>query len=115
MTSQIEPVRLGTAYHNSISRPRHDPLTSILEIIDNVLGLEVATMKQIVGIVRSTYCGTFALQYMHISDPEQAGWLKERIEGYGKEVKFTEEGGPPHVVVRPDAVERDQHCVWVRL
>jgi 2-oxoglutarate dehydrogenase E1 component len=29
---------------------------------------------------------------MHISDPEQAGWLKERIEGYGKEVHFTREG-----------------------
>jgi 2-oxoglutarate dehydrogenase E1 component len=38
------------------------------------------------AIVKRTYCGTFALQYMHISDPEQAGWLKERIEGYGKEV-----------------------------
>lgn len=60
--------------------------------IDNVLGLEVATMKQIVDIVRSTYCGTFALQYMHISNPEEAGWLKERIEGYGKEIAFTKEG-----------------------
>tara|TARA_R110002049_G_scaffold23781_3_gene84492 strand:- start:100943 stop:103903 length:2961 start_codon:yes stop_codon:yes gene_type:complete len=60
--------------------------------IDNVLGLEVATMKQIVDIVKRTYCGTFALQYMHISDPEQAGWLKERIEGYGKEIAFTKEG-----------------------
>ena len=29
---------------------------------------------------------------MHISDPEQAGWLKERIEGYGKEITFTREG-----------------------
>ncbi len=41
--------------------------------IDNVLGLEVATMAQIVDILKTTYCGTFALQYMHISDPEQAG------------------------------------------
>ncbi|MEW9921055.1 2-oxoglutarate dehydrogenase E1 component [Marimonas sp. MJW-29] len=60
--------------------------------IDNVLGLEVATMRQIVGIVKRTYCGTFALQYMHISDPEQAGWLKERIEGYDKEISFTKNG-----------------------
>ena len=60
--------------------------------IDNVLGLEIATMKEIVGIVKSTYCGTFALQYMHISDPEQAAWLKERIEGYGKEIQFTQTG-----------------------
>ncbi|HSG37301.1 MAG TPA: 2-oxoglutarate dehydrogenase E1 component, partial [Paracoccaceae bacterium] len=39
-----------------------------------------------------TYCGTFALQYMHISDPEQSAWLKERIEGFDKEIRFTREG-----------------------
>jgi 2-oxoglutarate dehydrogenase E1 component len=60
--------------------------------IDNVLGLEMASMRQIVDIVKRTYCGTFALQFMHISDPEQAAWLKERIEGYGKEIAFTREG-----------------------
>ena len=60
--------------------------------IDNVLGLQMASMRQIVEIVKRTYCGTFALQYMHISDPEQAAWLKERIEGYGKEIAFTREG-----------------------
>jgi 2-oxoglutarate dehydrogenase E1 component len=60
--------------------------------IDNVLGLQVASMRQIVDIVKRTYCGTFALQYMHISDPEQSAWLKERIEGYGKEITFTREG-----------------------
>ena len=60
--------------------------------IDNVLGLETASMRQIVEIVQRTYCGTFALQFMHISDPEQSSWLKERIEGYGKEIAFTREG-----------------------
>ncbi len=60
--------------------------------IDNVLGLEVATLSNILQILKRTYCGTFALQYMHISDPEQAAWLKERIEGFGKEIAFTKEG-----------------------
>ncbi|WP_299650310.1 2-oxoglutarate dehydrogenase E1 component [uncultured Jannaschia sp.] len=60
--------------------------------IDNVLGLEVATLNQIVSILKRTYCGTFALQYMHISDPQQSAWLKERIEGLGKEIAFTREG-----------------------
>ena len=60
--------------------------------IDNVLGLQMASMRQIVEIVKRTYCGTFALQYMHISNPEEAAWLKERIEGYGKEIQFTKEG-----------------------
>ena len=60
--------------------------------IDKVLGLEMASMREIMAIVKRTYCGTFALQYMHISNPEEAGWLKERIEGMGKEVQFTREG-----------------------
>ncbi|MFO1203240.1 MAG: 2-oxoglutarate dehydrogenase E1 component [Tabrizicola sp.] len=60
--------------------------------IDNVLGLTHASMREIIDILKRTYCGTFALQYMHISDPEQASWLKERIEGYGKEIAFTREG-----------------------
>ncbi|RNF35468.1 2-oxoglutarate dehydrogenase E1 component [Paracoccus methylarcula] len=60
--------------------------------IDNVLGLEVATIRQIAELMKRTYCGTFALQYMHISNPEEAAWLKERIEGYGKEIQFTKNG-----------------------
>ena len=60
--------------------------------IDKVLGLEVASIREILEIVRRTYCGTFALQYMHISNPEESGWLKERIEGYDKEIRFTREG-----------------------
>ena len=60
--------------------------------LDNVLGLEFGSLREILAIVQRTYCGTFALQYMHISNPEEAAWLKERIEGYGKEIAFTREG-----------------------
>jgi 2-oxoglutarate dehydrogenase E1 component len=60
--------------------------------LDNVLGLQTGSLRQIIDILRRTYCGTFALQYMHISDPQQSAWLKERIEGYGKEIHFTRRG-----------------------
>jgi len=60
--------------------------------IDNVLGLQTASVRDIVALLKRTYCGTFALQYMHITDPEQSSWLKERIEGLGKEIHFTREG-----------------------
>ena len=60
--------------------------------LDNVLGLQTASLREILALVKRTYCGTFALQYMHISDPEQSAWLKERIEGYGKEISFTRHG-----------------------
>ncbi|MBL9063702.1 2-oxoglutarate dehydrogenase E1 component [Tabrizicola sp.] len=79
---ELEPVSYGFA-ESDMDRPI---------FIDNVLGLTHASMREIIDIVKRTYCGTFALQYMHISDPEQAAWLKERIEGYGKEIAFTREG-----------------------
>ncbi len=60
--------------------------------LDNVLGLEKATMRQILEIVRKTYCGTVGVEFMHITDPGQKAWLQQRIEGENKEISFTKEG-----------------------
>ncbi len=60
--------------------------------IDQVLGLETATPRQMVDILRRTYCGRFGVEFMHISDPEEKAWLQERIEGPDKEIHFTPEG-----------------------
>ncbi|MEO1725063.1 MAG: 2-oxoglutarate dehydrogenase E1 component [Pseudomonadota bacterium] len=60
--------------------------------IDKVLGLETATMREIEALLKRTYQGTFALQFMHLQDPEPKAWLQQRIEGYGKEIAFTKQG-----------------------
>ena len=60
--------------------------------IDNVLGLESATLREIIAILKRTYCGTFAVEFMHITDPQQKAWLQQRIEGPDKEVTFTKRG-----------------------
>ncbi len=60
--------------------------------IDNVLGLETATIRDMLDILHRTYCGTVALEFMHISDPEEKAWLQERIEGPDKEIAFTDMG-----------------------
>ncbi|HXW21888.1 MAG TPA: 2-oxoglutarate dehydrogenase E1 component, partial [Rhodomicrobium sp.] len=57
--------------------------------IDNVLGLETASLRQIIEILRRTYCGTVGFEFMHISSPEQKLWIQERIEGPDKEIEFT--------------------------
>ena len=41
--------------------------------LDFVLGLETATIREILAILRRTYCGNVGVQYMHISDPEREG------------------------------------------
>ncbi len=60
--------------------------------INNVLGLESASMREIEAILKRTYQGTFALQFMHLQDPEPKSWLQQRIEGLGKEISFTKPG-----------------------
>ncbi|TCO14627.1 2-oxoglutarate dehydrogenase E1 component [Camelimonas lactis] len=60
--------------------------------IDNVLGLEFATVRQMLDILRRTYCQTIGFEFMHISDPVEKAWIQERIEGPDKEVAFTPEG-----------------------
>ncbi|MEO0958700.1 MAG: 2-oxoglutarate dehydrogenase E1 component, partial [Pseudomonadota bacterium] len=54
--------------------------------------LETATMREIEALLKRTYQGTFALQFMHLQDPEPKAWLQQRIEGYGKEIAFTKQG-----------------------
>jgi 2-oxoglutarate dehydrogenase E1 component len=38
------------------------------------------TLRQLIEALRETYCGTLAVEYMDIPDPEQRDWLAERIE-----------------------------------
>ncbi len=96
LAAELDPLKVTE--NNDL--PELDPRTYGFQLedmdrqiyIDNVLGLELASMKEIIDIVHRTYCGTFALQYMHISNPDESQWLKERIEGYGKEINFTKRG-----------------------
>jgi 2-oxoglutarate dehydrogenase E1 component len=60
--------------------------------IDRVLGLETATMRQILRIVRRTYCRHIGVQFMHITSPSQKAWIQDRIEGEEKDIRFTPEG-----------------------
>ncbi|MFI4975896.1 MAG: 2-oxoglutarate dehydrogenase E1 component [Caulobacterales bacterium] len=60
--------------------------------LDFVLGLETATLREILEILRRTYCGNVGVQYMHITDPAEKAWLQQRIEGRDKEISFTREG-----------------------
>jgi len=96
LAADLDPLKMqDTSNHPELDPKAYGFAESDMDrsiFIDNVLGLQMATMRQIIEIVRRTYCGTFALQYMHISNAEQASWLKERIEGYGKEIAFTKMG-----------------------
>jgi 2-oxoglutarate dehydrogenase E1 component len=60
--------------------------------LDHVLGLEYATLREIVAICERTYCQTLGVEFMHITNAAQKAWIQERIEGPDKEISFTREG-----------------------
>jgi 2-oxoglutarate dehydrogenase E1 component len=60
--------------------------------LDGELGLETATLGEIVELMRKTYCRHVGFEFTHITHPEQRRWLRQRIEGYDNEITFTPQG-----------------------
>ena len=60
--------------------------------IDHVLGLEYATVREMVAILVRTYCSTLGVEFMHMSNPEEKSWIQQRIEGPDKTIEFTDNG-----------------------
>ena len=48
--------------------------------IDNLLGRERATLREILATLRATYCGTIGVEYMHIQVPAARAWIQEKFE-----------------------------------
>ncbi|MES1197397.1 MAG: 2-oxoglutarate dehydrogenase E1 component [Pseudomonadota bacterium] len=82
LTAELDPASYGFG-PNDLDRPI---------FIDGVLGLASATVNEMLAILRRTYCGTFGVEFMHITDPAEKSWIQERIEGPDKEIAFTREG-----------------------
>jgi 2-oxoglutarate dehydrogenase E1 component len=62
--------------------------------LDGVLGLETGTIREVLAILKRTYCGHIGIQFMHIAEPEEKSWLQARFEGADKfeQNAFTREG-----------------------
>ena len=39
------------------------------------------TLREIMRILRQTYCGPIGVEFMHIQDPEQKSWIQRKVEG----------------------------------
>jgi 2-oxoglutarate dehydrogenase E1 component len=96
LIANFDPLGLeGRKYH-----PELDPKTwgftdADLDrpiFINNVLGLETATLRQILQILRETYCGSIGVEFMHIQNPEEKAWIQQRIESIRNQTEFTATG-----------------------
>ena len=43
-------------------------------------GRRTMLLREMLGVLRDTYCRTVGIEYMHIQEPEQRRWFQERLE-----------------------------------
>ncbi len=80
--------------------PELDPATYGFEdsdydrpiFINYYLGLESATLREIIKICRQTYCGNIGVEFLHIQDAEEKSWIQEKIESSRNRKDFTDRG-----------------------
>jgi 2-oxoglutarate dehydrogenase E1 component len=48
--------------------------------IANLFGRERASLREIIAILRETYCGRIGVEYMHIQVPAERAWIQEKFE-----------------------------------
>ena len=65
-------------------------------------GERVMKLRDILGVLRNSYCRTVGVEYMHITDPQERRWLQERIETKQDQADSTEQ---KHILGRLNAAE----------
>ncbi|MEO2130579.1 MAG: multifunctional oxoglutarate decarboxylase/oxoglutarate dehydrogenase thiamine pyrophosphate-binding subunit/dihydrolipoyllysine-residue succinyltransferase subunit [Microbacterium sp.] len=50
-------------------------------------GKRTMKLREVLGVLRDSYCRTIGIEYMHIQDPEQRAWFQQNLE-----VKYTKPG-----------------------
>jgi multifunctional 2-oxoglutarate metabolism enzyme len=99
--------------------PELDPLTYGLTIwdlsrqfvADGLAGREVATLEEILHLLRDAYCRTLGIEYMHIADPVQKRWIQQHVEGVSQALDVEQQH---HILDRLNAAEAFERFLHTR-
>jgi len=94
-TADLDPLRqynrpevpeLDIAYHNLGPQDLDTTFNTGSLFAPNEISL-----REIIGIVKTTYCRTIGAEYMHITDTAQKRWIQERLEACRATPAFDED------------------------
>jgi len=96
MIAKFDPLGLeGGTYHSELDPQTYGFTDADMDrsiFIDHVLGLETASLREILQILKDTYCGSVGVEFMHISRPDEKAWIQRRIESIRNQTDFTSKG-----------------------
>lgn len=75
----IECPELDPAYYGFTDSDMVRPVY-LGDALSSLLGRDSATLGDVVGALKSVYCGTAGVEYTHLVDPERRDWIRDRVE-----------------------------------
>ena len=83
--------------------------------LDGVLGLQYGNLKEILKILKKTYCSKIGYEFMHMGDPDEKTWIRNRIEGPEKDIIFTKNGKKAilNKIIEAEGFEKYLHVKFV--
>jgi len=60
--------------------------------INGTINKEYSNIKEILSFLKKIYCGSIGYEFMHISNPEERLWFRDRVEQDDRVVEFTKRG-----------------------
>ena len=119
LKANLDPLRMMTREEHPELKPETYGFTnsdfSKKIFLDGVLGLQEAKLSEIINILKKTYSGNIGYEFMHMGDPDEKNWIRDRIEGPEKEVIFTENGKKAilNKIIEAEGFEKYLHVKFV--
>ncbi len=96
LLANLDPLGLKTIDYHPELDPAHYGFTDADKgraiFVGGVLGMDMATLDEIMVALKQTYSGNIGVEFLHMSDPEEKQWVQERIEGPRNQTDFTVNG-----------------------
>ena len=82
--------------------------------LDGVINKKHSNIKEILQFLKKKYCGSIGYEYMHISNPTERKWLRDRIEK-SDDFKFTQNGKEAilNKLIQAEGFEKYLHAKYV--
>jgi 2-oxoglutarate decarboxylase len=83
LVADLDPLDSRRAPHPDLEPATYDLTLWDLDrefLTGGLSGRDRATLREILEVLRETYCGPIGVEYMYIADPERKGWLQRHME-----------------------------------
>ncbi len=82
--------------------------------LDGVINKKQSNISEILAFLREKYCGSLGYEYMHISNPTERKWFRDRVEK-NDDFKFTQNGKEAilNKLIQAEGFEKFLHTKYV--